>query len=224
MAWPSLPARGHLPACAGADACAAQQVRRLTILALLLTLLLFVQLGATFGLVFAVVAVTKDSHVSASTGALVARDNTLLGTAPVLGTSLTSETPDADLASARSVSLTLADATLSVRVDGFLRLPLSAFGANTAGFTYGPVVLLTPAGQVLLAGDQATPLTNDLTTAVTAATTNAAAALASLAGGAPVVGSTPRSYTSFALVTVPAAGSPSTDARRAQAVSGGHSG
>ena len=208
MAWPSLTARGHLPACAGADACAAQQVRRLTILALLLTLLLFVQLGATFGLVFAVVAVTKDSHVG-STGALVARDNTLLGTAPVLGTSLTSETPDADLASARSVSLTLADATLSVRVDGFLRLPLSAFGANTAGFTYGPVVLLTAAGQVLLAGDQATPLTNDLTAAVTSATTNAASALASLAGGAPVVGSTPRSFTSFALVTVPAAGSPS---------------
>ena len=198
-----------------------RQVRRLTILAALLTLLLFVQLGATFGLVYAVVATTKDTHVSGSTGALVARDNTLLGTAPVLGTSLTSEMPDADLASARSVSLMLADATLSVTVDGFLRLPLSALGANAAGLTLGPVVLLTPAGQVLLAGDQATPLTSDLTTAVTTATTNAASALASLAGGAPVVGSTPRSFTSFALVTVPAAGSPGADARRAM-YSGGH--
>ena len=86
------------------------------------------------------------------------------------------------------------------------KAPLATLGANSLGLTLGPVVLLTPAGSVLLAGDAATPLGTDVSTAVTAANAQAASALAALSSS---------TRSSFQIITQPAAGTPSSSARMA---------
>jgi hypothetical protein len=144
--------------------------------------LLVVQLGATFGLVFAVVAVTKDSRVDADTSALLDRGGAYLGTTPVFLSVTSSDVPDAVFADVRSIYVTLpTGGAAQLQVTGFLRLPVSALGANADGLTYGPLVLLTPQGNMLLAGEAVTPLDAvlpDLVADASAAVTNLFAAQA----------------------------------------------
>ena len=164
-----------------------------------LLLLLVVQLGATFGLVFAVrapragrvcsplvgpagwhrlgiggtklrastaastranrdactrlptqvVSVTKDTKVD-STGALVARDGTYLGTTAVAVTLPTSEFPDSAFESVRSMYFTTTSGAIAtLTVNGHIRLPASTLGVSAQ---YGPLVLLTSSGNFMLAG------------------------------------------------------------------------
>jgi hypothetical protein len=150
----------------------APQVRRLLFVIAALVTLLFVQLGATFGLVFAVISVTKDSHVDGS-GALVGRDGSYLGTAPVLLSIMSSDVPDAAFTDVRSLSVQLANGggTAQLQVNGFVRLPVSALGSNTQALVNGPLMLLTPYGNMLLAGTTVTPLDSVLADMIHDATT-----------------------------------------------------
>jgi hypothetical protein len=146
--------------------------------------LLVVQLGATFGLVFAVVAVTKDSHVDADTSALLDRSGSYLGTTPVFLSVTSSDVPDAVFADVRTIYVALpAGGAAQLQVTGFLRLPVSALGANADGLTYGPLVLLTPQGNLLLAGEAVTPLDAVLTGLVADATADVTALFAAQAAG-----------------------------------------
>jgi hypothetical protein len=159
-----------------------RQVRRLWFMVAALLSLLVVQLGATFGLVFAVVAVTKDSRVDADTSALLDRSGSYLGTTPVFLSVTSSDVPDAVFADVRTIYVALpAGGAAQLQVTGFLRLPVSALGANADGLTYGPLVLLTPQGNMLLAGEAVTPLDAvlpDLVADASAAVTNLFAAQA----------------------------------------------
>jgi hypothetical protein len=166
------------------------QVRRLVFAVVALLVVLVVQLGATFGLVFAVVAVTsaqrarcacagsclasltdtralsvkpptEDSKVD-SENALVARDGSYLGTTPVLMTVTSSEVADSVFADVRSIYVeTASGVAAQLAVDGFVRLPLSALGANAGGLTYGPLVLLTAQGSYALVGETVTALSDN---------------------------------------------------------------
>lgn len=137
------------------------KVRRLVFAVVALLVVLVVQLGATFGLVFAVVAVTKDSKVD-SENALVARDGSYLGTTPVLMTVTSSEVADSVFADVRSIYVeTASGVAAQLAVDGFVRLPLSALGANAGGLTYGPLVLLTAQGSYALVGETVTALSDN---------------------------------------------------------------
>ncbi len=134
-------------------------MRRLLFVVFGLVTLLFVQLGATFGLVFAVVAVTKDSKVGDG-GALVARDGSYLGTTPVLLSVTSSDVPDDTFTDVRSLGVTLANGggAAQLQINGFVRLRVEVLGANTQHLTYGPLMLMTPYGNMLLAGTTVTPL------------------------------------------------------------------
>ncbi len=101
----------------------------------------------------------------------MARDGTYLGTTPVLMTVTSSEVADSVFADVRSIYVeTASGVAAQLAVDGFVRLPLSALGANAGGLTYGPLVLLTAQGSWALVGETVTPLSdNTLGTFATAA-------------------------------------------------------
>lgn len=96
-----------------------------------------------------VMAVTKDTKVD-STGALVARDGTYLGTTAVTYPLMTSDIPDSAFNDVRSIFYTTTDgASVTLAVNGHIRLPASTLGGTAE---YGPLVMLTQNGNFLMAG------------------------------------------------------------------------
>jgi hypothetical protein len=94
-------------------------------------------------------AVTKDTKVD-STGALVARDGTYLGTTAVTYPLMTSDIPDSAFNDVRSIFYTTTDgASVTLQVNGHIRLPASTLGGTAE---YGPLVMLTQNGNFLMAG------------------------------------------------------------------------
>ncbi len=94
---------------------------------------------------------TKDTEVDSSSGALVARrDGTFLGTTAVTYSLSSSEMPDDVFSEVRSlVYSTASGATITLDVDGHVRLPASTLGGTAE---YGPLVMLTQNGNFMLAG------------------------------------------------------------------------
>ena len=125
---------------------------------------------------------TKDTEVDSSSGALVARrDGTFLGTTAVTYSLSSSEVPDDAFSEVRSlVYSTASGATITLDVDGHVRLPASTLGGTAE---YGPLVMLTQNGNFMLAGPTMVELAPQLTLdAVVADATAQAVALSTQSG------------------------------------------
>ena len=151
----------------------ARSVRRLVKLAIALCLLLGMQLAATFGLVYGVVAITKDTKVSSDTGAvLVTKGNVPISTGAVVveNPAGTEGLP----ASFSAVVLTTPGGfDVTANVEGYIAVP----GQNSAA------VLFTPLGRVLYFQGTVMAYDDSLDALALSVTTPAAAFIAQQLGG-----------------------------------------